>query len=213
MTTDDAKTVGAQTCQLESWYETTRTSKTHGIERERKMVASPACGIGESIELNVELIRSLPTDDVRLRSTLALKWVDASWKLDGLSWGLKFWRATAHTEDPSSRQPEATGSSGLMSWEASNALTLHANFGFERDHASRHTNRLANLALDWAATERLHWFAEALHVDHQPMQFNTGVRWWLASERLALDVTTGQGRGFESQRRFSIGLGWYGFGW
>lgn len=100
-----------------------------------------------------------------------------------------------------------------MSWEANNALTLHANVGFERDHASRHTNPLANLALDWAVTERLHGFAEALHLEHQPTQFNTGVRWWLAAERLALDVTAGHGRGFESQRRFSIGLGWYGFGW
>lgn len=82
MATDDAKTVGAQTCQLESWHETTRTSKTDGVERERKMVASPACGIGESIELNVELIRRLPTDGVRPRSTLAFNgWTPlGSWK-------------------------------------------------------------------------------------------------------------------------------------
>jgi hypothetical protein len=213
MATDDAATVGARTCQVETWVEAHRTSTVDGRAHGKDLVVSPACGIGESIELNVELVRSLPTDGVRLRSAVAIKWVDPAWESQGLRWGLKVWRGTAHMQTPSNAQAEGTGALGLMSWQAGEALTLHANLGLERDHANRHTNGLANAALDWAVTDRLHWFAEALKLQHQPTQFNTGVRWWLAPERLALDVTAGASQGFEPQRRLSIGLGWYGLGW
>lgn len=213
MATDDAATVGARTCQVETWVEASRTSTADGRVHGRDMVVSPACGIGEAVELNVELMRSRPTDGVRLRSALAIKWVDPAWESEGLRWGLKFWHGTAHLETPSSSQAEGTGASGLLSWQASPALTVHANLGVERDHLSRRTHGLASAALDWAVTDRLHWFAEALKLQRQPAQFNTGLRWWLIPERLAFDVTAGRSPGVEPQRRLGIGLGWYGLEW
>ncbi|WP_036248260.1 MULTISPECIES: hypothetical protein [unclassified Methylibium] len=81
--TDDAGTAGATTCQVESWAE--RNSST----RERTWVVSPACGVGDAVEINLELARTVPDGGTRLESGLAVKWVDPAWKSGAFNWGMK----------------------------------------------------------------------------------------------------------------------------
>jgi len=205
--TDDAGTVGADACQVESWLERSSAPKA------RTWVLSPACGLGEAVELNVEIARTVPDDGIRFESGLAVKWVDPAWKAGSLNWGLKAWRGTAHGRQAPRWAATTSGAMGLLTWQASEAVAVHGNFGFEKDHASRGTEPLLNLALSWDATPSLTLVAEAMTVRHSPTQRNLGARWWLQPERLALDFTVGRGTGAEPARNVTVGLGWYGIGW
>lgn len=205
--TDDAATAGANTCQIESWLERGAGPKA------RTWVLSPACGLGEAVELNVELARTVPDDGIRFESGLAVKWVDPAWKAGPLHWGFKAWRGTAHRRHAPRRAATASGAMGLLTWRAGEAVAVHGNFGFEKDHASRRNEPLINLAFNWDATPSLTLVAEAMALRHGPTQRNLGARWWLQPERLALDLTAGRSTGAAPTRNVTIGLGWYGIGW
>lgn len=205
--TDDAGTAGADTCQVESWLE--RASGNQA----RTWVLSPACGLGEAVELGLELARTVPDGGIRFESGLAVKWVDPAWKAGPLNWGVKAWRGTAHGRQSPRWAATSSGAMGLLTWRASEGVAVHGNLGFEKDHASRSTEPLLNLALSWEATPSLTLVAEAMALRHSPTQRNLGARWWLQPERLALDLTAGRSTAAVPARNASIGLGWYGIGW
>ena len=87
--TDDAGTVGANKCQLESWVDRDTTNGAN------KLVVSPACGLGDAVEIGLELARTVPDERISFESTLALKWVDPAWKSGPLNWGAKVWHGAS----------------------------------------------------------------------------------------------------------------------
>ena len=197
--TDDAGTAGATTCQVESWAE--RNSST----RERTWVVSPACGVGDAVEINLELARTVPDGGTRLESGLAVKWVDPAWKSGAFNWGMKAWRGTAHGRESPKWAPTSSGAMGLLTWKAGESASVHGNLGFETDHAVHTTQPLLNLALSWEATPSLTLVAEVMAVRRSPSQRNVGARWWVALECFALDLTAGR-------HHRTVGFGWYGIG-
>ncbi len=205
--TDDAGTTGAHTCQIESWLERAAGSGA------KTRVLSPACGLGDAVEIGIELARTVPDNGIRLESGLAVKWVDPAWKAGSLNWGLKAWRGMAHGRQTLPSAATTSSALGLLTWQASETVVLHGNLGFEKDHASRSIEPLLHLALRWEATPSLSLAAETIALRHSPTEHNLGARWWLQPERLALDVIAGRSTGAEPARSVSVGLGWYGIGW
>lgn len=205
--TDDAGTVGADRCQVESWLERESVNST------RTLVFAPACGLGDSVEIGLELARTVPDNGRQFEGSLSLKWVDPAWKAGPLNWGVKAWHGMAHSHQAPAWTATTSGAMGVMTWNASDTVALHGNLGFEKDHASQTTEPLANLALSWTPAPALSLVAEMMAVRHNRTQRNIGARWWLLPERVALDVTTGRGTGTNPTRTTTVGFGWYGIGW
>lgn len=207
LSTDDASTAGANKCQVESWLEREATDSS------RTLVMAPACGLGDAVEVGIELARTLPDNGIRSESTLYVKWADPSWTAGTLNWGAKAWHGLAYARQSPAWSATSSGAMGLLTWQASQAVALHANLGAVRNHASHSTEPLANLAISWAPVPAVTLVAEALAVRHDATQRNLGARWWLLPERFALDVTTGRSTGTNAARTTTVGFGWYGIGW
>ena len=207
MGTDDAATAGANKCQIENWLD--RDTKANATQ----WVLAPACGLGDAFEIGLELDRILPDNGVGFASTLALKWVDPSWKSGSVNWGVKGWHSATRMHDAPGWTDTTTGAMGLLSWKASEVLDVHTNLGFAKDHLSGSTAPLLNLALSWSPEPSLSLMAERMAVRGNPVQYNVGARWWLQSERLALDVTLGQTNDANAVQNLTVGLGWYGIDW
>lgn len=205
--TDDAGTAGAKSCQVESWIERDTTGGAN------KWVVSPACGLGDSFELGLELARTVPDDGISFDGTLALKWVNPEWKSGPLNWGVKLWHGTSNSRETPHWVDTSSGAMGLLTWTASEALSMHTNLGFTKDYASGNTEPLMNLALSWAPAPTLTLIAEHMSVRNSPSQVNVGARWWLKPEQLALDVTFGRTNDVEPVQTVTVGFGWYGIGW
>ena len=184
--TDDAGTVGAKTCQVESWID---RDTTGGFN---KLVVSPACGLGDSFELGLELARTVPDNGTSFDGTLALKWVNPEWKSGSLNWGAKFWHGTSNSRETPNWVDTSAGVMGLLTWKASEDVALHTNLGFTKDYASGNTEPLLNLAVSWSPMPALSLSAERMSVRNNPGQFNLGARWWLKPDQLALDLTLGR---------------------
>lgn len=205
--TDDAGTVGANKCQLESWVDRDTTNGAN------KLVVSPACGLGDAVEIGLELARTVPDERISFESTLALKWVDPEWKSGPLNWGAKVWHGASNGRDTPRWNDTSTGAMALLTWKAHEVLDVHTNLGFVNDHASGNTEPLLNLALSWTPQPSLALIAERLAVRNSPIQYNVGARWWLQAERLALDVTLGRTNDVTPVQNVTVGFGWYGIGW
>jgi hypothetical protein len=204
MGTDDAGTAGANKCQIENWIERDAAANANNL------VVSPACGLGEAFEIGLELDRTVPDNGVRFASTLALKWVDPSWKSGPLKWGAKVWHGATNIRDLPGWTDATTGAMTLLSWKVSEAVDVHTNLGFSKDHVSGSTEPLLNLALSWSPEPSLNLMAERMAVRGTANQYNVGARWWLQTERLALDVTLGLNKNVTSGQNVSVGVGWYG---
>lgn len=85
LASDDAGTAGAGTCQLESWVEHAGSN--------RSLIAAPACGVAQGMELGVDYALPHPRNVLRATGGLALKWVPESWRAEtragALNFGLK----------------------------------------------------------------------------------------------------------------------------
>ena len=210
LSTDDAATADAGTCQVETWHERTGS--------ERALVVAPACGLMPGLELGLDSTWPTPRDVVRQEAGVAVKLVPPSWKLDTaageLNFGLKLaggWLKPAAAK----WQGSEVSVLGLASLKASEQVSVHANVGAARDRASSEKATLLNLAVAWAPRESFLVFAEAQGNSKKDVFGGTvttaGARWWLVHEKLGLDLTASRESGGGS-KRYTVGLGWYGIG-
>lgn len=208
LATDDAATAEQGTCQIEAWH-------ASAWQGEHTTVLAPACGIAPGMELGLEYAQPYPQDPVRAGGGLAFKWAPQAWQMPTaggpLNFGIKL--STAF-EQPAGARWQRVGDTALVlaSLQPSDASALHANLGLVRQQPDGLTATLLNLAAVW--TPEAHWllFAEAQTNDRQEVLgttvYTAGVRRWLVSEKLGLDLTNSQTSG--SSSAWTLGLGWYG---
>lgn len=205
--TDDAGVADAGTCQVESWIE--RQDKQHA------WVTSPACGVISGVELGAEYVRPEHSGTLGVSAGMALKWVPESWQMvtpwGDLNWGLKV--STGHAKPPGA-QWETTDSTValLATLSASDNVAVHVNTGVTRDRASSVNGTLLNVAAVWTPAEPWLLFAETQAYTHtdvfgKPVT-STGVRYWLISDKLGVDLTASHQP--NSPTLWTFGIGWYG---
>lgn len=209
LASDDASTAEPGSCQIEVWAEHRRG--------EGAWVLAPVCGIAPGLELGADVTRPRPRDSVSAEAGLAMKWVPEAGQVQtpagALNFGLK--AALAQQRLAAGGWQDSTTSLLLLATlQVSDAWTVHANLGAARDRTAGQSAGLLNLAAVWAPHERAELFAEVL-ANNRSAVFGgaervVGGRWWLAKDRLGLDLTAGREAGSGGPSRWTLGLGWYG---
>jgi hypothetical protein len=209
--TDDAGVAEHATCQVESWSERQGPA--------RAWVTAPACGVAAGVELGADYTLLRPRDTVRAEAGLALKWVPEAWKFESamgeINWGLKL---SGAWQQPAAASWQATGNSlmGLISWKASESVSVHSNIGWARDRSSGQRAALFNAALVWTPLDRLLLVAEVQGNGKRDVFGGTvlglGARWWLIKDSLGLDLTSSRESVAGAKAVWTLGLGWYGIG-
>lgn len=212
LSTDDAGTADAGTCQLEGWHERAGP--------DRAWVLAPACGVAEGLELGAGFLRPEPRDTVRAGAGIYLKWVPAAARVKTaageLGFGLKLSTDSEQTVAEGWRR-SSTEALALASWQPAADWAVHANLGTARQHgAGGQSATLLNLALAWTPGPQGLLFAE-LQANTRREAFGgtvqtVGGRWWLVPERLGLDLTASREAGVAGPTRWGLGFGWYGIG-
>lgn len=186
--TDDAGVADAGSCQLESWIE--RQGGQHA------WVTSPACGVINGVEIGAEYVHPEHRTTVDVEAGIALKWVPDTWQTTtawgDLGFGLKF--STGHAK-PAGASWSTTDSTVavLGTLTPSDTVSVHVNTGVTRDRASKTNGTLLNVAAAWTPAASWLLFAEAQGYNHtdvfgKPVT-STGVRYWIISEKLGVDLT------------------------
>ena len=207
---DDAGTAPAGSCQVESWFERSGD--------QRVWILSPACGLGEAVELGVEVSHPSPATTTststgeRYSVGLAVKWVDPAWTVGPAQFGLKAYAGSAHLID-GGWQPLTRGLLGLATLALGEQTTLHVNLGDEFDRTTRRHQARGQVALTWQAGDPWMLFGEvqALRGGGAAQQ-TLGARWWAVKDNLGLDLTAGRTAGQAGSTVWTLGLGWYGIG-
>jgi len=208
LSSDDAGTAVAGTCQLEGWGEKAGSS--------RAWVLAPACGLAEGLELGGDYSHPQPRDEFRDEASIALKWAPASWQrptaIGQLSFGLK---AGLSFERPSTSgwRRSASGLLGLATLTLSEEATFHLNLGHHKERLSGQGGTVLNLAGVWMPDPRGLLFAE-IQTNDRPALMGAAVRtigglWWLSPDKLGLSITASRQNG-SSQTLWTAGFGWYG---
>lgn len=208
MITDDARTVDAKACQLETWTKFNRGSQ--------EFWALPACNPFGNLEISFGGARLAPrgneashTSDVVLQAKTLLK------PLQTNGWGMGL--AIGHIS-----HPVVNTSRNLIgdvygyvpvSWSfMDDRLVVHLNLGalyLENGAGARGTYGLGAEVL---LRPNLYLIAETFGQTRGRPFWQAGVRWWLMPGRLQLDATLGDrwsgqhGPGFGAERWFSLGL-------
>lgn len=209
LSSDDASTADAGSCQIESWLE------RQGSDRE--LVVAPACGIAPGMELSAEYSTVHPRDVLHAGAGLAFKWVPEAWAWDTPAGALKLGlKLSASWLRPASSgwRPGELGALGLLTLQPHVDWALHANLGRTRERSSGSNATLLNLALSWTPTEQAQLFAETQANSRRQVFGGTvntvGGRWWLLKETLGLDLTASREAGSGAGTVWSLGFGWYG---
>jgi hypothetical protein len=207
LSTDDAGTADAKSCQVESWVEKQ--------DKESAWVISPACGLVDGIELGFEYVRPETRDEIKAEAGLALKWVPASWQTStawgDLNFGLKF--ATGHAKPVGSGwRPVERGALLLATLVPNDRWTVHGNVGGVYDRESRTTGTVLNVATTYTPSNEWLVFGEVQannkHDVFGKTVTSSGVRYWLVGDQLGVDVTASHQQGVPTL--WTVGFGWYG---
>jgi hypothetical protein len=209
LATDDAGTAEVGTCQVEGWIERAGS--------EGAWVVAPACGVAKGLELGADHTRPRHRDELRGSAGLALKWVPEAWRADSpageIGFGLKLAQSFDRPAGAGWRGSE-TGALALATLQPGGDWTVHANLGAARERSSGSTAALLNLAVVWTPHEQALLFAETQANNRRPVfggTLNTvGGRWWLAKDRVGLDLTASREAGIGGATLWTVGLGWYG---
>lgn len=198
MITDDARTVDAKACQVESWVRTNQGSKEYW--------ALPACNFTGNLELTLGGARTADaagasTTDVVLQGKTLFKAMDANGWGIGLALG-----AIKHPGD-------GRGVSELYAYVPvsfsfrDNKFFLHTNVGILRNQVTSTTRATWGLGSETQLAERTWLIAETFQQQEGRPFFQAGVRHWIVPNHVQIDATMGNRFGSHTDERwFSIGL-------
>ena len=198
MITDDARTVDAKACQIESWVRTNKDSKEYW--------ALPACNFTGNLELTFGGARTADatgthTTDVVLQGKTLFKTLEPNgWSL-GLALG-----AVRHP-GTGKRVGELYSYVPASFSYLNDKVVLHTNVGVLHNTLTSSTRGTWGVGTETALTERTWLIAETFQQKQGRPFFQAGVRHWIVPNHVQIDATYGNRFGSQSDERwFSIGL-------
>ena len=203
MATDDTNTVARGECQVEAWGE--------HADVERSQILAPACGLSDTVELDLGASRNVGSGAKITGLAAGLKWVPAAATFEtplgsvglGLEAGLFWARDAAQGWRADSVAIVALGSLAFApDWN------LYANVLSTRSLSDGKPVNGLRMALAWQPQDRWLLFVEGLADTASSNVRNAGLRWWAVPGVIALDLITT--RSAASGASVSFGLGWYG---
>ncbi len=201
MVTDDARTVDAKACQVESWVRRNRAST--------EWWALPACNFTGNLELTLGGARTADPDGLRT-SDLVLQGKTLLRPMTTNGWGIGLAAGTV-------RHPATEASRSEL---GDLYAYVPASFSFRDDRFVLHTN-LGWLRQKSAARDRATWgvgsesmlsahtwlIAETYGTNQGRPFFQLGLRHWIIPNRVQVDATLGNRFGTSGDERWiSIGL-------
>jgi hypothetical protein len=196
--TDDARTVDAKACQVESWVRSNQGSKEYW--------ALPACNFTGNLELTFGGARmsdaeGTQTTDVVLQGKTLFKPLETNGWGIGLAVGV-----IRHPGD--GRHISALYSYIPTSFSFhSDKVFLHTNVGVLRNLLTSTTRVTWGIGTETQLAERAWLIAETFQQEQGRPFFQAGVRYWVVPNRAQIDATMGNRFGSRTDERwFSIGL-------
>ncbi|NBD21579.1 hypothetical protein GTZ97_12980 [Aquabacterium fontiphilum] len=204
LTTDDAGTAEAGSCQVEAWQDRQdgETARTLGA----------ACGLIDGLEVGMELARAEAGGEHARARGLALKWVPEAWRWHDWQFGVKL--AVGQDREPGAGWKRSDQSALLLaSWVPNDTWAVHVNLGHAHRPLESENARQAAVAVTWQPHPRWLVFGEMIADQHDDVGRAAGVRWWLVPEVLGVDATVQKTHRSDARTGWGIGLGWYGIRW
>lgn len=200
MITDDARTVDAYACQVESWVRTNRGS--------REYWALPACNVTGNLELTLGGARisdatGSETSDVILQGKTLLK------PLETNGYGVAF--AAGYGAHPAAQNGRALGDPYFyvpVSFSfADDRVVLHTNAGAKHIRDEGRARATWGLGSETMITPRVYLIAETFGETRANASYQFGVRFWIVPNHVQIDTTYGNQYGNKPDARwFSVGL-------
>jgi hypothetical protein len=203
MITDDARTVDAKACQVESWVRT-----NHGS---REYWALPACNFTGNLELTFGGAQTSDatgrhTTDVVLQGKTLFKTLEPGGWSVGLVMGAIRHPNTAN-EAGGKRVGELYSYVPASFSYFNDRMILHTNVGVLHNTVSSSTRGTWGVGTETALAANTWLIAEAFQQKEGRPFFQAGVRHWIVPNRVQIDATYGNRFGSASDERwFSIGL-------
>ena len=195
MLTDDARTVDAKACQVESWVRSNQGSKEYW--------ALPACNFTGNLEVTFGGARTADaegaslTDVVLQGKTLFRTLEPGGWSV-GLAIG-----AIRHPGNGHELYSYVPASFSYLN----DKVFLHTNAGVLHNTVTSSTRATWGVGTETALGERTWLIAETFQQKEGRPFFQAGVRHWIVPNRVQIDATLGNRFGSHSNERwFSIGV-------
>jgi hypothetical protein len=198
MITDDARTVDAKACQVESWVRTNKDSKEYW--------ALPACNFTGNLELTFGGARTSDATgthatDIVLQGKTLFKTLEPNGWSVGLAMG-----AIRHPADGKSVSELYSYVPASFSY-FSDKMVLHTNVGALHNTLSSSTRGTWGIGSETAFAANTWFIAEAFRQKSGRPFFQAGVRHWIVPNHVQIDATYGNRFGTASNERwFSIGV-------
>jgi hypothetical protein len=198
MITDDARTVDAKACQVESWVRT-----NHGS---REYWALPACNFTGNLELTFGGARTADatgthaTDIVLQGKTLFKTLEPNGWSVGLVAGGIR------HPADGKSVSELYSYVPASFSY-FNDKMVLHTNVGTLHNTLNSSTRGTWGIGSETSFAENTWFIAEAFRQKSGRPFFQAGVRHWIVPNHVQIDATYGNRFGTASNERwFSIGV-------
>lgn len=202
---EDAGVTPKGQCQVEAWLESSRAPETSQVA-----TLAPACGVADGLEVGVELGMPSRTSQGDQRRGLALKWAPEAAQWAGWQMGAKTSWGQGKPAGSGRWQDGIFTVLGMASRPLAPDWTLHANLGVDAGGDPSDTTAQTGLALVWTPHEKCMGFLEITASEHAPATRGAGMRYWLVTDQLGLDVTVSQTNAVRQSTTVTVGLGWYG---
>jgi hypothetical protein len=200
MITDDARTVDAYACQVESWVRTNQGS--------REYWALPACNFTGNLEMTLGGSRTSDatgseTSDIILQGKTLLK------PLETNGYGVAL--AVGYAAHPGSQDHRLLGDPYFyvpVSFSfASDRVVLHTNAGARHVRDENKARATWGLGSETMITPRVYLIAETFGETRANASYQLGVRFWVVPNHVQVDTTYGNQYGDKHDPRwFSVGL-------
>jgi hypothetical protein len=198
MITDDARTVDAKACQVESWVRTNKDS--------REYWALPACNFSGNLELTFGGARTadaagVSTTDIVLQGKTLFK------SLEPNGWSIGLAMGAIRHPSAGKRVAELYSYVPASFSYFNDKVIVHTNVGALHNTVTSSSRGTWGVATETAVTERSWFIAEAFQQKSGRPFFQAGVRHWIVPNHVQIDATYGNRFGTSSDERwFSIGL-------